>query len=84
MILVTSRFARVMWKYESMAYATILKDAGALLQTMYLVATSMGLAPCAVGGGDSQFFADAIGTDFFTETTVAEFLLGIPKTPARQ
>lgn len=78
-ILITSRFARVMWKYESMAYATILKDAGALLQTMYLVATSMGLAPCAVGGGDSQFFADAVGTDFFAETTVAEFLLGVPR-----
>lgn len=79
MILITSRFARVMWKYESIAYATILKDAGALLQTMYLVATSMGLAPCAVGGGDAQFFADAIRTDFFAETTVAEFLLGLPR-----
>jgi SagB-type dehydrogenase family enzyme len=79
MIIVASRFARVSWKYESMAYATILKDAGALLQTMYLVATAMGLAPCAVGGGDAQFFADAIGTSVFEETSVAEFLLGVPR-----
>jgi SagB-type dehydrogenase family enzyme len=41
LIVVTARFRRTMWKYEGMAYATILKDVGVLYQTMYLVATAM-------------------------------------------
>ena len=44
--------------------------------TLYLVATAMGLAPCGVGGGDSDSFAWAAGTDYFAETSVGEFLLG--------
>lgn len=76
LVILASRFERVQWKYESMAYATILKDVGALLQTMYLVATAMGLAPCAVGGGDAERFAQAIGRSYFEESSVGEFLLG--------
>jgi hypothetical protein len=50
---------------------------------MYLVATAMGLAPCGVGGGDSDSFAWAAGTDYFAETSVGEFLLGsLPEDPA--
>jgi SagB-type dehydrogenase family enzyme len=45
LLVVAARFGRVMWKYEAMAYATILKDVGVLYQTIYLVATAMGLAP---------------------------------------
>ena len=37
---------------------------------MYLVATAMGLAPCALGGGDSALFAEAVG---------ANSLEGIPR-----
>ena len=46
-----------------MSYAMILKDAGVLTQQMYLVATAMGLAPCALGAGDSQAFAELSGLD---------------------
>jgi SagB-type dehydrogenase family enzyme len=76
LILITARFERVSWKYEAIAYSLILKDTGALLQTLYLVATAMDLAPCAVGAGDSDLFAQAVGTDYYTETTVGEFILG--------
>ena len=75
-ILITARFGRVSWKYESMAYATILKNTGALLQTMYLVATAMDLAPCAIGGGDAMLFSEIADTETFGETTVGEFLIG--------
>jgi oxazoline/thiazoline dehydrogenase len=75
-LVVSARFARFMWKYESMAYAAILKNVGVLYQTMYLVATAMGLAPCAVGCGDSDLFAAAAGLDYVAETSVGEFLLG--------
>jgi hypothetical protein len=51
LIVITARFARVAWKYESIAYQLVLKHVGVLIQTMYLVATAMELAPCAVGNG---------------------------------
>lgn len=76
LIILAARFQRVAWKYEAMAYALILKNVGALYQTMYLVATAMGLAACALGGGNSDLFATAAGTDYFTETSVGEFTLG--------
>ncbi|HEY7068007.1 MAG TPA: SagB family peptide dehydrogenase [Chloroflexota bacterium] len=75
-ITLASRFQRLSWKYTAMAYATTLKNVGALYQTMYLVATAMGLAPCALGGGNSDRFAAVAGTDYYAETSVGEFLLG--------
>jgi oxazoline/thiazoline dehydrogenase len=78
LIVLASRFQRLSWKYSSMAYATTLKNVGVLYQTMYLVATDMGLAPCALGGGNSDLFAEAVRTDYFTESSVGEFLLGTP------
>lgn len=73
---ITARFQRVQFKYQSLAYALVLKDVGVLYQTMYLVATAMGLAPCALGGGDSDLFADATGINYYEESLVGEFLLG--------
>lgn len=75
-LLITARFGRVMWKYESMAYALVLKDVGVLYQTLYLTATAMGLAPCALGGGNSDAFCAAAGSDYYEETTVGEFIIG--------
>lgn len=76
LIVLTARFQRVMWRYNSMAYAAILKNVGVLYQNMYLVATAMKLAPCALGGGNSDLFAVAAGTDYYAETSVGEFILG--------
>jgi oxazoline/thiazoline dehydrogenase len=73
---IAARFQRVSWKYDSIAYAIVLKNTGVLIQTMYLVATAMGLAPCAVGLGDSDRFARAAGTRYVEETSVGEFMLG--------
>jgi SagB-type dehydrogenase family enzyme len=79
LLIVAARFPRVAWKYESIAYALTLKHVGVLYQTMYLAATAMGLAPCAVGGGDADLFARAAGLDYYAETSVGEFLLGNPR-----
>jgi SagB-type dehydrogenase family enzyme len=76
LILISARFQRVSWKYQSVAYALILKEVGVLYQTMYLVATAMNLAPCALGGGNSDLFAKAIKTNYYAETSVGEFILG--------
>jgi SagB-type dehydrogenase family enzyme len=76
LIVLAARFGRVSWKYSSLAYALTLKDVGVLYQSMYLAATAMGLAPCALGVGDSDLFARLIGSGYYAETSVGEFLLG--------
>ncbi|HEY3967708.1 MAG TPA: SagB family peptide dehydrogenase [Planctomycetaceae bacterium] len=81
LIILTARFERIAWKYESIAYSLVLKDVGVVLQTMYLAATAMNLAPCALGCGDSDLFARAAETDYFVETSVGEFLLGSVDVP---
>ena len=76
LVIVTARFARVMRRYRSIAYALILRDTGVLYQTLYLAATDLGLAPCALGVGDAAIFAEATGLDPLIEGSVGEFLLG--------
>jgi SagB-type dehydrogenase family enzyme len=76
LLILAARFQRVAWKYEAMAYALILKHVGVLYQSMYLIATVMGLAACALGGGNSDLFAAATGIDYYVETSIGEFMLG--------
>jgi SagB-type dehydrogenase family enzyme len=76
LLTIAARFSRVAWKYESIAYALILKNLGVLYQTMYLVAESMGLAACALGGGNADLFAAAAGVDYYAESSVGELVLG--------
>lgn len=75
-LVLTARFRRLNWKYEGNAYALLLQEVGVLYQSMYLVATAMQLAPCAVGGGDAARFAQIIGTDPLDEASVGAFTLG--------
>jgi len=76
LIIIAARFQRVAWKYASIAYSLVLKDVGVLYDTMYMAATAMGLAPCAVGCGNADRFAAAAGLDYYAATSVGEFLLG--------
>jgi SagB-type dehydrogenase family enzyme len=79
LLVIAARVGRLMWTYESLAYAAILKDVGVLLHQLYCIATAMGLAPCAIGGGDSEEFARATGLDPYDEPSVGEFILGRPR-----
>ena len=76
LISIASRFQRIAWKYTGIAYATTLKNVGVLYSTFYLVGTAMGLAPCALGLGDSEQFTALSGTDRWAESLVGEFMLG--------
>lgn len=78
LITLTSRFQRLSWKYRSMAYAATLKNVGVLYQTMYLVATAMGLAACALGAGDTDLAVTAFRLNYLEEGSVGEFALGGP------
>ena len=75
-ITIAARFGRVSWKYSSLAYALILKDVGVLTQTLYLMATEMGLGGCAIGTADIDLFARMTGIEFHVEGPVGQFALG--------
>ena len=84
LITITSRFPRISWKYERIAYALTLKHVGVLVQTMYLVATSMGLGACSLGSGDPSASARAFGLDWLAESSVGEMALGRDPAPERR
>lgn len=77
-LVVTAVFQRTMWKYDGIGLAIVLKDVGALYQTMYLVATGLGLAACGIGGGPEAETARWLGLDPMVESQVGAFLLGVP------
>jgi SagB-type dehydrogenase family enzyme len=76
LMMFTAKFGRVQWKYESIAYSLVLKHVGCLFQTMYLVATALGLAPCALGGGSTDTLAHLAGLNPDEENAVGEFIIG--------
>lgn len=76
LLVVAARFGRLMLSYEQMAYALVLKDVGVLFNTVYSVATAMGLAVCALGTGDAAAFAAATHLDPAVEGSVGELTLG--------
>jgi SagB-type dehydrogenase family enzyme len=76
LITIAARFGRISWKYSSIAYALILKDVGVLMQTLYLVATDMGLGGCAVGIVNIDLFAKMTGVEFHVEGPVGQFAIG--------
>ncbi len=76
LITIAARFGRISWKYSSIAYALILKDVGVLTQTLYLMATDMGLGGCAIGITNIDLFARMTGVEFHVEGPVGQFALG--------
>jgi SagB-type dehydrogenase family enzyme len=76
LITIAARFGRISWKYSSIAYALILKNVGVLLQTLYLMATDMGLGGCAIGSTNVDLFAKMTGIEFHVEGAVGQFALG--------
>src|SRR6202044_1526713 len=76
LITITARFGRISWKYSSIAYSLILKDVGALTQTLYLMAADMGLGGCAIGIANIDLFARMTGVEFHVEGPVGQFAIG--------
>jgi SagB-type dehydrogenase family enzyme len=75
-ITIAARFGRISWKYSSIAYSLILKDVGVLMQTLYLMASDMGLGGCAIGITNIDLFARMTGIDFHVEGPVGQFAIG--------
>jgi SagB-type dehydrogenase family enzyme len=76
LITITARFGRISWKYSAIAYSLILKDVGVLTQTLYLMATDMGLGGCAIGIANIVLFAKMTGIEFHVEGPVGQFAIG--------
>lgn len=72
-IVMASRHPLLARGYEGIAYRLALLQAGAAMQTLYLAATALGLAPCANGSGDSGLFEALTNLSPFEETAIAEF-----------
>jgi SagB-type dehydrogenase family enzyme len=76
LITIAARFGRTSWKYSSIAYSLILKDVGVLIQTLYMMATDIGLGGCAIGSANIDLFAKMTGIEFHVEGPVGQFAIG--------
>ena len=76
LITIAARFGRISWKYSAIAHSLILKDVGVLTQTLYMMATDMGLGGCAIGTNNIDLFAKMTGVEFHVEGPVGQFALG--------
>ena len=80
LVVMTSVFARVQWKYETArAYRVILLDAGHLGQTFAVAATSLGLAPFCTAAIDDPLIEKHIGVDGVDEAVL--FAVGVGPRP---
>lgn len=75
-LLITAVFARTLWKYGDIGLKLIYADTGSLCQTLYLAATSLGLAPCAIGAAPELDTAQWLGLDPLVESQVGCVLVG--------
>jgi SagB-type dehydrogenase family enzyme len=76
LITVTARFRQLSWGLEEPAYRLMLMNAGALMQSLYLVSTAMCLAPCAIGTVSLDVAARALDIDWRLEPCVGQFIVG--------
>jgi SagB-type dehydrogenase family enzyme len=84
LLVIAARQGRLSWKYGAGAYALVLRETGALMQTLYLVATWLGLAPCALGSGDGLLFRAVHDPAADPgEVSVGAFCVGSMLQPAR-
>ena len=77
-----TRFRRVMWKYEAIAYSLILKDCGVFLHHFCLAATAVGLGSCILGSGSSDGLSRVTGRPWLEESAVGELIFGVAADPS--
>lgn len=80
-LLITAVFERTLWKYPTYGLSLIYKDVGCLYQTIYLVATAIGLGACAIGGGREDLVNDWLGLEMATESQVGWVMVGRAAKP---
>jgi putative peptide maturation dehydrogenase len=80
LFVMTARFARSFWKYRrhARAYATLLLDAGHLSQTLYLVATELGLGAFVTAAINGANVEERLALEPTTEGAIAICACGVP------
>lgn len=76
LLVLAARFGRTAWVYGRLAHRLVLQEVGVVMQSVYLCATAMGLAACALGTGDAGRLAALTGVDPRVEASVGEIMLG--------
>jgi SagB-type dehydrogenase family enzyme len=75
-LIFTSVFQRLRWKYQERTYRYALLEAGHLGQNVYLAATSMGMGACAVGAFVDDDVNDMLGVGGKHEAAVYMLAVG--------
>lgn len=77
-LFLTVDMARVEWKYGVRSYRYVHVDLGVLTQNLYLVATGLGLAGCAVAAFDDDTANDLVRLDGRDAFVSLMFACGLP------
>ncbi len=77
-VVFTSIFQRMRWKYQQRSYRYALLEAGHLGQNVCLAATSMGLGTCTVGAYMDKDLDAMLGIDGYNEASL--YVLAVGKT----
>lgn len=78
LILVSAVIGRMTAKYGRNGLLLANQDLGCLYQTLYLVATTLKLAPCAIGTGPGPQISEWLGTSYSIEPIIGGFVIGHP------
>ncbi|RRD50704.1 SagB family peptide dehydrogenase [Arachnia propionica] len=76
-VILVARFGRVMWKYEGVGGALVLKNAGVMLHALQLAAVAEGLGACALGGNSARVFEEVTGLGLPSHGPVGQLVLGV-------
>jgi SagB-type dehydrogenase family enzyme len=80
-IVMTAVFRRNSVKYLDRGYRMVLVEAGEAAQNLCLLATSMKLGACLLGGFRDDLLSDLLDVDGVDEAPLVPVLLGRPKSP---
>lgn len=81
-LIVTASFRRSTVKYQDRGYRMILMEAGEAAQNLHLLATSMGLGACLLGGFSDDLLSEFLGIDGVEEAPLLPVLIGRPAAVA--
>jgi SagB-type dehydrogenase family enzyme len=77
-LLFAADYERMASRYEAIAYATILRNIGAIYQTVCLAAEALELGTCAVGGGWGHLERQTLSGYLGNKVIVGGILVGVP------
>lgn len=75
-LILTSIFQRLRWRYRARAYRYALLEAGHIGQNVYLAATAMGMGACAVGAFNDDAINVLVGVDGVEEAVLYVLTVG--------